>query len=113
QEDMSQFDLEIAYIPGEDNPAADALSRIRAGALPSDHTTNPSNISDSNVELWKSNPFLCASVLSLSADKEFLSHIKAGYATDPFVMKLIEGGSLVPNVAHKDGLWFVSNRLVI
>ncbi|KAJ3875308.1 hypothetical protein F5051DRAFT_442508 [Lentinula edodes] len=34
QEEISQFDLEIAYIPGDDNVGADALSQIQAGALP-------------------------------------------------------------------------------
>ncbi|KAJ3915173.1 hypothetical protein F5877DRAFT_28645, partial [Lentinula edodes] len=38
QEEMSQFDLEIAYIPGDTDCAADALSCIKAGALPSDST---------------------------------------------------------------------------
>ncbi|KAJ3878387.1 hypothetical protein F5051DRAFT_310337, partial [Lentinula edodes] len=112
QEELSQFDLEIAYIRGDDNPAADALSRIQAGALPSD----PANCmveNNSNVESWKSNPFMCASVLSITADKDFLRRIKEGYGSDPFVLKLIEGGSLVPDVTHRDGLWFVAGRLVV
>ncbi|KAJ3919869.1 hypothetical protein F5877DRAFT_7991, partial [Lentinula edodes] len=112
QEELSQFDLEIAYIPGEDNPAADALSCIRAGALPSDPANSVIEHS-SNIEGWKNNPFMCGSILSLTADKDFLCRIKEGYLSDSFVCKLIEGGSLVPNVTHRDGLWFIAGRLVI
>ncbi|KAJ3896971.1 hypothetical protein F5879DRAFT_782311, partial [Lentinula edodes] len=113
QEEMSQFDLEIAYIAGEYNAAADTLSRIKAGALPSDCPAADISLDEGNVQAWKANPFVCSSVLSLSADATFLSHIKEGYVSDPFVKKLIEGGSLVPGVEHKDGLWFVEGRLVI
>lgn len=112
QEEISQFDLEIAYIPGDENVGADAISRIGAGMLPSD-VEHPNLKSVSNIESWKANPFLCASVLSLSADKKFLDQIKLGYESDPFILKLIDGGSLVPNISHENGLWFVSGRLVI
>lgn len=65
------------------------------------------------VEAWKSNPFICSSVLSLSADLAFLAHIKEGYRSDPFVKKLVEGGSLVPRITRTNGLWFFDGRLII
>ena len=34
QEFMSQYDMTIPYIPGEDNSVADALSRVPEGAFP-------------------------------------------------------------------------------
>lgn len=102
QEELSQFDLDIAYIRGEDNPAADALSRIRLGALPSDHIprteVDDDPIDPPNIAAWKSNPFTCASVLSVTADKVFHDNVVKGYLNDRLVHKIINGGSLVPGV---------------
>src|ERR1700722_3992437 len=45
QEMMSQYDMEIIYIWGEDNTVADTLSRIRPGAFPDEQTDlNPHEI---------------------------------------------------------------------
>jgi len=37
---MSQYDMEIVYIPGEDNTMADALSRVPDGAFPGESLAN-------------------------------------------------------------------------
>jgi len=40
QELMSQYDMEIVYIPGEDNTVADALSHVPDGAFPGESLEN-------------------------------------------------------------------------
>lgn len=118
QEELSQFDLEIAYIRGEDNPAADALSRIKVGALPSNHIVPDVDLDEDPVDppqivAWKANPFTCASVLSIQADKQFLHDVCIGYENDSLIKKIVNGGSLVPGVKRQDKLWYVSDRLYI
>ena len=41
---MSQYDMTMVYIPGEDNTVADALSRVPDGAFPGE-TTGPTTTS--------------------------------------------------------------------
>jgi|SRR5882762_3897745 len=40
QELMSQYDMEIIYIPGEDNTVADTLSRVPDGTFPGESLEN-------------------------------------------------------------------------
>jgi hypothetical protein len=113
QEDLSQFELSIAYIKGEDNEAADALSQVKLMAFPWDtQPIEPSPLDQSRIQAWINAPCV-ASVLSISADISFLNDIKEGYMNDAFCNKLVKGGSLVPGIEHRDGLWYVNNRLYI
>ena len=54
-----------------------------------------------------------ASVLLVRANESFLNDIRAGYAEDDLIHKLINGGSLVPGVERRDSLWYIDNRLYI
>jgi hypothetical protein len=64
---MSQYDIEIHYIKGEDNLTADALSRR----------------TDS-----RSQENLCATLLTIGTDPSLHDRIREGYKTDPWCQRL-------------------------
>jgi hypothetical protein len=85
QKFMSQFEIKIVYIKGEDNTMADALSH-----LPDDETDQISDANDelvSNHEAWQAST--SATILNISADTKFLNNICHSYTTDPFCIKMI------------------------
>jgi hypothetical protein len=91
---MSQYDLSITYIKGEDNSVADALSRR----------------TDTNADTDR----VCAAILSISTDSSIKSRIKDGYASDPWCQRLPSLlGSLPDLTQNSQGLFFVADRLVV
>jgi hypothetical protein len=98
QEFLSQYEINMVYIPGPDNTVADALSR-----LPEDDTIIPPL-----HECWQSP---VASVLSLSTDQTVLDAIKCGYATDEYCLKVAK--SNMPGTKCVNGLWYIGDRLLI
>ena len=76
---LSQLDLDIAYIKGEDNCVADALSRL----LPTKTERGPDY-----HEVWASAHV--GAVLLITTDAMVLADIIMGYKTDPFCEKLVE-----------------------
>ena len=80
QEFMSQYEMAITYIRGEDNCVADALSQLPPNTFPDEHTTIRSP-----HEHWKTP--VCA-VLSITTDISVLASIKEGYDSDPFCQRL-------------------------
>ncbi len=110
---MSQYDFTINYIRGEDNTIADALSR-----LPVDPASDPVPDVDPEEQqqpLWSSwmQTSSVNSVLHISADKLFLSQLKAGYLDDTFCKKFVTGQTILPNVRNVNGLWYIGDRLLI
>ena len=108
---MADFDYEIIYIRGEDNSAADALSRMpdeepsaafAACALARTRSPHP-------------NPLLSAATLTVSADESLLTSIKDNYATDNFCKQLLEGirAGSITGAHEENGLLYVGGRLVI
>jgi RNase H-like domain found in reverse transcriptase/Integrase zinc binding domain len=105
---LADFDYSITYIRGEENTAADALSRMPDAAPDAclaactiAYTRNPPNLP-------------IASVLNIAADHSLLDGIIKGYETD-FAKKLtkdIEMGS-IEGATLTDGLLYVGRRLVI
>ena len=86
---MADFDYKIIYIRGEDNSAADALSRMpdeepsavfAACALARTRSPSP-----------HPSQLPSATTLTVSADESLLTSIKKGYSTDNFCMQLREG----------------------
>jgi RNase H-like domain found in reverse transcriptase/Integrase zinc binding domain len=101
QELMSQYDMQIMYIRGEDNTVADALSRVAPNGFPEEQTDLEPHT------LWSSS---CA-VLRIEADKQILRDIKLGYEQDNFCIRLPNSG--MKGITNSNGLWYISSRLVI
>ena len=81
QEFMSQYEMNITYIRGEDNCVADALSRLPPGMFPDENPTIRAP-----HEHWKAP--VCG-VLSIATDISVLVSIKEGYDSDPFCQCLV------------------------
>jgi RNase H-like domain found in reverse transcriptase/Integrase zinc binding domain len=67
QEFLSQYDMTIKYIPGQDNTVADALSHLPSQSFPDKVPMD-----------------MVVAPLHLSVDKQLLTQIKEGYSTDEF-----------------------------
>jgi hypothetical protein len=104
QELMSQYDMEIVYIPGEDNTVADALSRVPDGAFPGE--------SVETATCTNTTPSVNA-VLSIMTDPSVLHTIQAGYLSDEFCKKLIGSSESTTGVSTSNGLWYIGDRLLI
>jgi Reverse transcriptase (RNA-dependent DNA polymerase)./Integrase core domain. len=107
QEFMSQFEMEITYIKGEENTVADALSR-----LPVEKEDEAPVKESSKYASWLLNKSINAT-MSISADSEFLLDVKRGYLEDEFTKKLLLSKSTVPGVTESNGLWYIDGRLII
>ena len=103
QEFMSQYEMRIVYIHGEDNCVADALSRLPNNCFPDERpdTTLP-------YKHWKQ-PI--GVVLSIESDHSVLSSIKSGYDQDIFCQRLSK--NTVPGAQFINRLWYIGDRLVI
>jgi hypothetical protein len=107
---MSQFDMSILYIKGEDNTIADTLSR-----LPDDPPPISAAKPEARVENWSTwaRASSVNAVLTIEADSEFLDAIKSGYRTDEFCKKVIAYPESTPGIREANGLWYISSRLLI
>ena len=97
---MSQFDMDIAYIKGEDNCVTDALSRLPPDEI--EMATDYHNI-------WAD--FSINAVLALSTDTAVLADIRAGYQVNTFCTKLLDSETM--GVMKIDDLWYIGSHLVI
>lgn len=103
QELLSQFDITIVYIRGEDNTVADALSRV-----PVD--TFPSECEPMAHEAWAASG-VASAVLQVCVDEAVLQEIKLGYAEDEFAQHAL--ASSMPGFQMVNGLLYVGSQLVI
>jgi hypothetical protein len=103
QEYLSQYEMTIVYIRGEDNTIADALSRMPPDAYDD----------EKEVKLHEAWKVPIGAVLSIASDERVLKTIKEGYKEDDFCRKLSEGKSKIPGIEESNGLWYVGGRLVI
>ena len=108
---LADFDYEIVYIRGEDNTAADALSRMP------DATPNPM-LAACALAYTRSPPSTrspVAAALDITADESLLRDIIAGYQNDEFakqLMKDITAGS-IEGAREENGLLYVGRQLLI
>jgi len=98
QEFLSQYDMTITYIRGEDNTVADALSRLPPNSFP-DEMMPPSAESGVNA------------VLQITSDASILAKIKAGYLQDEFCKRV--AASTMKGWQQRNGLWYIGDRLLI
>ena len=98
---LSQYDASINYIPGENNCAADALSRLPQTTFDGISSlfsgSSPSKTTSSKFEL----------------DTDILTAIKSGYTSDPFIAKLRSASAGLDIITNKNDFWFINDRLVI
>lgn len=71
QEFLSQYNMTITYVHGEDNTVADTLSRLPSNSFPDEHTP---------VLLEHS----VNAIFQIASNASILSKIKSGYANDEF-----------------------------
>ena len=98
QEFLSQYDMMITYIRGEDNTVADALSHLPPDCF-LDELNNPMSANT------------IGAVLSVTSDDEILRSIKAGYQEDEFC-KCVASSSM-KGWTQSNGLWYIGDRLLI
>jgi hypothetical protein len=99
QEFLSQYEINMIYIPGPDNTVADALSRLPA---------NPTEMDLPPYQSWKTT---VASILSIATDQKVLDAIKCGYASDDYCAKVAKSG--MSGTKCVNGLWYMGDRLLI
>ncbi|ESK80643.1 reverse transcriptase-rnase h-integrase [Moniliophthora roreri MCA 2997] len=111
-EELSQFDMKICYIKGEDNTVADALSR-----LPPDDLENVPDCDDIEICNWQAwllrGTSAAVNHISIHADANLLKSIRDGYLTDEFCKKFCTGHRILPSVHEENGLWFLGSCLLI
>jgi hypothetical protein len=99
QEFMSQYEINMVYIPGPDNSVADALSR-----LPVDFP-----ICQAPPHAAWGAPI--GAILSITTDESVLNGIKKGYSSDDYCIKISKSG--MPGTKCINGLWYIGDHLLI
>jgi len=136
---MLQFNAKIVYIKGKENTVADALSCLPSPdtlAQAENAARHPYTFCDDNEDTpniasvvmlnlcgpWESAthlslrtaviPPICA-MLEITTDKLFLDSVRKGYTSDAWCKTLPAAAVSWPDLAFRDGLWYVGNRLII
>ena len=94
---MSQYNLTITYIRGEDNTVADVLSRLPLNCFP-----------EENPDCWTDN---VTAILTISSDCDILEKIKVGYLVDEFCMQVAR--TAMKGWTKINDLWYIGDRLLI
>jgi hypothetical protein len=112
-EHLSQFDMSIHYIRGEDNTVADALSHLPMDAC--ETVSDDVDVADPPLwwDSWLSMHNSCNAILTISADKSFLNDVHEGYKHDDFCQKLASLDTCMPRLHSEHGLWYLGEHLVI
>ena len=103
QEFLSHYDMTIVYIPGEDNTVADALSRVPDGTFPGETIDTHTSLNHIGIN----------ATLSITTDPSILRTIQDGYKLEEFCKKLISSAPSTQGIHTANGLWYISDRLLI
>jgi hypothetical protein len=101
QEFMSQYDMTITYIPGEDNSVADALSRVPEGAFPGESVDKV--MPHFSSQFANDTPSIHATI-SIMADPSVLETILSSYADDEYCKKVILSAPSTTRISTSNGL---------
>ena len=110
QEFMSQYDMTMVYILGEDNTVADALSRVPDGAFPR-VTDNPTH--GTQETLLGAVRLGINATLAITIDPTVIQSIQNGYKHDDFCKKVIATAPSTLGVTNANNLWYIGDRLLI
>ena len=97
---MSQYDMMIVYIPGEDNTVADALSCVPEGCYPREAVSDTDKLG-------------IHALLSITTDPSILCSIQRGYENNEFCKKVIASESSMQGITMSNELWYIGDRLLI
>src|ERR1700677_888047 len=100
---MSQWNPSHLNIPGEDNTVADVLSHVPNGSYPDEVTSQTFNINSAGIH----------AMLTSTIDPSILHMIQDRYAHDEFCKKLTTSAPSTLGISTSNGLWYVSDRLLI
>jgi hypothetical protein len=103
QEYISQYEMTIVYIWGEDNTVADALLWVAPDSF------NDEKACTLHVTWQKP----LGAILSVKTDASVVKAIMDGYKLDPFCRRLASGMLSIPEICKVNGLWYMGNQLVI
>lgn len=132
-EELSIYNCKFVYVKGEDNTVADALSRFPHAKIASLEIAEASAshpyhfCPDEEIVIASIMPgagvFACVTALSnnefqrldtkITLDPKLVSEVVAGYTSDPWCQKLLSASRGVENLIIRNGLWFLSGRLII
>jgi hypothetical protein len=112
-EHLSQFDMSIHYICGEDNTVANVLSHLPPDA--SEILTEDVDGADSPLrwKCWQKQRNSCNAILTISADESLLKDVRDGYEHDKICQKLSTVDSSILNIRWENDLWYLGDRLTI
>jgi hypothetical protein len=108
QEFISQYDMDLLYIRGEDNCVADTLSRLPSGSFPDERGTTEEPFHTT----WGQFNTVGA-MLTITTDAKLLEAIRKGYLTDSFCKKITASHSNTPGITMANGLLYAGSRLII
>jgi hypothetical protein len=104
---MSQYDMDLLYIHGEDNCVADALLQLPRGTFPDE------SMSAEPLHATWSQFNTVGAMLTITADVDLLENIRKGYLNNPFCQKIVASHPKTPGITTANKLWYAGSCLII
>ena len=135
---MSQYDVKIVYVKGEDNTVADVPLQVSNGTTPLTKVmmtagsayaycqgdeedmvkTTTEDLENSLLStvcvLANKGPLPMCATFSITADRTLLGQIKNGYKDNCWVQEtLAKAKESIPGIQHANRLWYIGERLIV